>query len=524
MGTAAQQAEWLKCRASAAYFIDRYCKIYDKVSQQWIPFNLWQAQYWTLKEMSDHLKVVALKARQEGLSWLALAYHALYKSIFRPIAKCGIFSKRDDEAVYLLGAERLKGMYVRLPPFLQAAKIEKSDGHIFSLSNGSVVRAYPTTGGDSYALTDLILDEFDLVPDQDVLLGAVLPTVDGGGAVTAISRVDKSRPETAFKRIYRGASRHVRIVSPTPALPRSNGGGGLTRNITEGDGNGWAAVFLPWYAHPARDAAWYEATKREIVERSGTVDGMWEQYPATDDEALAERSLDKRIPAQWLARCFEPLEATPVEQVKGAPSYPQLELYRAPSAGREYTVGVDPAEGNPTSDPSALAVLDAATGEEMCALTGQFQPSTLAAMAATLARWYNWAKVLPERNNHGHSVILWLADNAQDVMVLRGEDEKPGWMSSSRGNTLLYDACADAFRDRDTLLHSRETFHQLSSVEGSTLAAPEGRHDDRADAYALALKARTLSGPPAAGVNVEIGAAELRRPRQRMMWNVRRET
>ena len=53
----------------------------------------------------------------------------------------------------------------------------------------------------------------------------------------------------------------------------------------------------------------------------------------------------------------------------------------------------------------------------------------------------------------------------------------------------LYDACADAFRNTETVLHSFATFTQLASIEGATLRAPEGEHDDRADSYALACVA-----------------------------------
>ena len=41
-----------------------------------------------------------------------------------------------------------------------------------------------------------------------------------------------------------------------------------------------------------------------------------------------------------------------------------------------YVVGADPAEGNPTSDPSALEVLDADSGEEVASLAGRYEPAT----------------------------------------------------------------------------------------------------------------------------------------------------
>jgi hypothetical protein len=101
-----------------------------------------------------------------------------------------------------------------------------------------------------------------------------------------------------------------------------------------------------------------------------------------------------------------------------------------------------------------------------------------------------------ERNNHGHAVLLWLGGNSP-LTLLPGWDGKPGWLSNAKGKALLYDGAAESFRDGATVLHSFETYTQLASIDGSTLRAPEGQHDDRADSYALALAA---SRTPAAGI------------------------
>jgi hypothetical protein len=146
-----------------------------------------------------------------------------------------------------------------------------------------------------------------------------------------LSRADKSKPNSPFKRIYL-AARQQR--------------------------NGWLAVFLPWTARPDRDAAWYDAQRRDVLARTGGLDDLAEQYPETDTEALAPRSLDKRLPAAWLQQCYAeqaPLAALPKE----APAIPGLAVFALPQPGRKYVLGVDPAEGNPTSDDSTLCVLEA---------------------------------------------------------------------------------------------------------------------------------------------------------------------
>ncbi len=138
-------------------------------------------------------------------------------------------------------------------------------------------------------------------------------------------------------------------------------------------------------------------------------------------------------------------------------------------------------------------MLDKLTGEEVASLAGKFQPAVFAAHIDALGKFFNRADAMIERNNHGHAVLLWLRDNSS-LRILTGFDDKDGWHSTALGKTILYDTCADAFRNKETMLHNFTTFTQLSLIEGSTLRAPDGEMDDRADAYALALVARVRAG------------------------------
>lgn len=455
-----QHVEWLACAESPLYFLDNYCMVYDATEQRWIPFKLWPEQAKALKKMQLQRLIVILKARQLGITWLVLGF-ALWLMIFHPVATVLIFSKRDDEAVYLLGNERLHGMYDRLPEWMKARSIIKDSGHEFQLSNGSIARAFPTSAGDSYTATLVICDEFDLVPNQGQLMNAVKPTIDGGGRMILLSRSDNGKPESDFKKIYRAAKKNL---------------------------NGWTPIFLPWSARPARDQAWYEAQKADILHRTGSLDDLHQQYPATDTEALAARTLDKRLSSEWLNSVYQEMNPLRVEK---APAIPGLEIYAIPEPGKRYLLGGDPAEGNPTSDDSSLTILEEVTGEEVCSLAGKYQPSTFGAHISTLATLYNGADALIERNNHGHAVLLWLRDNSK-VRVIFGPDRKPGWHTTSVGKSYMYDQAADAFREGSTIVHSFSTLIQLQSIEGSSLSAPEGEHDDRATSFCLALLARTL--------------------------------
>jgi hypothetical protein len=448
-------------------------QILNATDETWRPFELWPAQRDVLCELQENRQVIVLKARQLGLTWLCLAF-ALWRMVFYPIATVGIFSRREEDAQELLDI-RLKGMYARLPAWMHTGYAREDNKTRWQLGNGSTAMAFATNGGRQYTFSLAMVDEADFQPDLPALLSAVKPAIDAGGRMWLISSANKDLPESRFKRIFRSAKQ----------------------------GSEWQPVFLPWHARPSRTSDWYEQQKLETFATTGALDDMWGEYPASPTEALAARSLDKRISPMWIEACYE--ELTPM-LVDDAPSIPGLEIYMPPQlyGGNPigYVIGCDPAEGNPTSDDSALTVVDVATGEECAVLAGKFEPSTFAAYIAAISRYYWDAPAMIERNNHGHAVIQWVAEHADHVSLLRGHDGKVGWMSSSLGKTLLYTECADHFRQnvqsetltgRTKILHSFASYTQLASIDGSKLRAPDGMHDDRADSYALAQVGRAES-------------------------------
>ncbi len=461
---AEQAAEWTLCAESPIYFIAAYCWVFNATEEAWIPFDMWPAQRWALTQIRRHRQVVILKARQLGFTWVCLAY-ALWLMLFRPAATAGLFSRTETDAGDLLDV-RLKGMYERLPGFLRCRGVLTNNVSRWELSNGSVALAFPTTGGRSYTFSFLLADEADFQENLASFMRATKPTIDAGGAMVLLSTSDKGNPGSPFKQIYRAAKARL---------------------------NEWQPLFLPWHARPGRTVAWYEAQKRDVLANTGALDDLHQEYPATDTEALAPRSLDKRIPAIWIEQCYQEESGGLPED---APSLPGLIVYRPPQPGHRYVIGVDPAEGNPTSDDSALTVLDVDSGEECAVLSGKHQPSVMAGHADAIGRYYNGAGLMVERNTYGPAVLMWLEEHSR-LRRLAGHDGKPGWLSSQLGKTLLYNGLADCFRDEATTLHSFATYTQLASIEGNTLRAPAGEHDDRADSYALAEAGRAAMMQPA---------------------------
>ena len=251
-------------RRDPALFITECCWI--DTEPEWEKFILWPAQSATLEDFRRHARVAVLKARQLGLTWLALAY-ALHLMLFVPGTTVLFFSKGEREARELL--RRLKGMVERLPAWLRPETDAPTNTEELTLGNGSNAKVFPTTGGRSYTGSLVVVDEADWIDTFPELLRAVKPTVDAGGKLILLSSPDKGKPESLFKAIYRAAREGA---------------------------NGYHPIFLPWSARPSRTQDWYDAEKVNDLATKGTLDDIYQEYPETEAQALSPRELDKRIP------------------------------------------------------------------------------------------------------------------------------------------------------------------------------------------------------------------------------------
>jgi hypothetical protein len=457
------------CRVSPAYFIEHHVRIESPETGNWTPFHLWPHQQRALQTLEHNQKVVILKARQLGLTWLSLAF-ALWLMVTQPAAVILLFSLREAEAIELL--RRLRAMYDRLPRFLQNAPGPTATATRWELGSGSRAHAFSTQSGRSYTGTLALVDEADFVPNLASFLNAVKPTVDAGGRLLLVSTADKAQPLSPFKRIYR--------ASAQPRGPH--------------DAASYAPLFLPWYARPDRTPAWRTRVAAEMFAQRGSYDDFFQEYPATPDEALRVRSLAARIPAAWIERIT--LTAPPLPTTSLPPALAGLaglSVYTPPQTNARYVAGADPAEGNPRSDESALTLLDAHTGAQVAILAGPIAPDLFALQSAALCRWYADAPILVERNNHGHAVIGWLAE--QGVELLPGPDGRPGWLTTAASKTRAWDEAARRIAATACTIADPESAAQLALVEATTLRAPLGHHDDRAMAYVLALLALGSAAP-----------------------------
>lgn len=247
------------------YYIQEYVHIEDKDSDVLATkFALWPNQKAGLKTILTHRLVVALKARQLGFSWLALAYASWV--MLKPGRSVLALSKTEEDAKELV--RRMVFILRYLPGWMirQSNAPDKNMMVFDSLQtavtiyhpNGepSVFKSFPAAqnSGAGFTANLLILDEWALQQYAYDIWRAAFPTINRptGGQVIGISTI---RLGTLFEDVVRGAL----------------------------DGkNDFKLVFWPWNTDPRRDDAWIERTKRNMSDEQ-----FRQEYPATVEEALA---------------------------------------------------------------------------------------------------------------------------------------------------------------------------------------------------------------------------------------------
>ena len=467
---------------SEYYFITNYVKIFSNDDLAPIPFFLWNTDVSPYDNQVDVItkyragnKIVALKARQLGMTWLFLSLF-LHSMLFRPNSFILLISRGEAESIELL--RRMKLMYKHLPEWMKVRESIVDSKTEWKLSNDSNARALSTRKGDSYTASHVLIDEADLIHESGIDLIQVLlkvePTIGQKGKLVLLSKSDKRNPNSTFKNVYRGALAGESSYTP---------------------------IFCPYNVHPSRTPEWREQQIKDEMAKDGVIDSVWENYPSTPAEALAPNQSGKRLRATWLMKCKEIMkpvvDLTGDYNVKDFPFYTGpiisgLKVYEEVDLTEHYVIGADPSAGAEGSDSSPLVVMKVRTKEDVAVFHGIVEPAVLGGHIVKLSDYYNNAKVLPELNNHGHSLIMWLKENASHVRLLKGwgkvqKSRKTGWEQSKMMKTVMYDTAAEVLRNGSCIIHDEKVENELSLIEEATLKAPYGQHDDFATAYALCI-------------------------------------
>lgn len=195
-------------------------------------------------------------------------------------------------------------------------------------------------------------------------------------------------------------------------------------------------------------------------------------------------------------RDVEAVEITDSQNKKHAP----LKIWDMPERGEEYVIGADVAEGLVQGDFSVADVIRKRDMKTVARYRGHPDPDQFGTILEQLGRFYNYALIGVEINNHGLTTVQRLRNLFYSNLYRRerGYDEvfetmtsSFGWKTDLRTKPMAIDYLAEAIREGYVVDHDivfvEEAFSYVRDDRGRT-NAEEGAHDDTIMAKAIALQ------------------------------------
>jgi len=283
-------------------------------------------------------------------------------------------------------------------------------------------------------------------------------------------------------------------------------GGCFYEEWQKADETGTVRHFLPWWMEKryrgeavARESLSEEeealmARERLSLEQIGfrrrmrtEFRGLAEQEFAEDAESCfrvsGESVFDQKAIEERLTNIPEPVERA----LNG-----DLEVWLPAMRGRRYVVAVDPAGGGSEGDYSAIEVLDLDTATQCAEYAGHLSAAELAGLVARLAKNYNNAWVVVERNNHGSGVLAHLERGHGETRIFR-QNGQAGWLTTSVSRPAVLGRLDAALVEKPDGFMSRRLLAECRSfvrLPNGKTGARAGTHDDRVMAIAIGLGAR----------------------------------
>jgi phage FluMu gp28-like protein len=197
----AWESEIAYCRDHVEYFVDNYGHIEDKDSAEVIvPFRMWKEQREALRSMHEHRLNIILKARQLGITWLAL-HIAAHEMLTMRGSTVVALSKTEEDGKELI--RRMCVIFDAMPELVRrdewyGAKLDSAAmTATITFPNGltSTIKAFPAApgAGRSFTANLVILDEWAFQQYAREIWGAAYPTINRptGGKVIGLSTIKR---------------------------------------------------------------------------------------------------------------------------------------------------------------------------------------------------------------------------------------------------------------------------------------------------------------------------------------------
>jgi hypothetical protein len=267
--------------------------------------------------------------------------------------------------------------------------------------------------------------------------------------------------------------------------------------------------FLPWWMEPAYagEPVAREAMREDelmLVGRHGLTEaqigfrrGLERSYGALRSQEFAE---DAETCFRATGSCLFDVAAIERRLAElGPPATTRLggalQVWFGAQPGKRYIVAVDSAGGGAEGDFAAVQVVEAETGLQCAELQQRLRPAELARAAVQLAREYNQALLVVERNNHGTAVVAY-AETSEGYTRLYRQGGETGWWTSSASKPEMLARLGSVLEHTPLRLRSRRLLAECRTFvasERGRMGATPGEHDDLVMAMAMAQAVRAES-------------------------------
>ena len=512
------------------WFYETYLKIRDQDQPRFIPFAANNVQrdivhpiFQRQEEKDGMVRAVILKARRMGLSTV-VAGRIYKRTIFNRNTKSYIVAHE------VAAAQTIFNMYMdfyrRSPAYLRPLRRRANAREL-------LLDAPLRSDGEGLG-SHIVVKAAD---DKKQKL-------DEGGIGRSDNIFHVHGSEVAFwgksaKEIMMALQQSVPDVPGTTLVYESTGAeaGGAFFDVYDKAKNDpsfrYEAIFIPWFIYekyrfpldPGEkmlldyDEEWLQQMHGVSLEClkwrrwtlankcNGDIDVFRREYPSTDEEAFlySRGKAVFNIPMlQHLLTIALRKTYTTYDVRRGIISRATggaLKVWAEPSYGRQYIVGVDPAEGLSEGCNQAIEVVDAATLEQVAEWTGVVPTTELGRACVAVAEMYNNATLAIEANSYGGAVINAIREIGYGNLYRMEQfgssrstrTNKIGWYTSGSSKPLIVQFMDSMIFEGQLILNGEDlireaiTYQYVNDDQGSIVTGPPtGRYSDRLMAFMIA--------------------------------------
>ena len=459
------QAELAMCMKSFNRFL-RYVKIVEtpmpgETGKGTITFQRLPHIDRVIAALLKDKMISILKARQIWISTTLSAY-VLWYALSHEGARILDFSKGQPEAKELLSKSHR--IYDQLPFFLQLPMNPDSTEEMGFPVMKSLIKAFPSTvsAGISYTASIVVCDEHAEHPYADENFLSSKPTRDGGGQYISVFTENAWNKDNLATTIFEDALAGKNDFTP---------------------------LFFPYDVIPGRDAAWYEAVKRNIPDRelAGLTPDLYmsKNYPRSIEEALSTPKTVAAFDSAVLTELKGGAKlVSRITVEKEGIDYEYINIYRDFNLG-DYFVAASDVSLGVGRDYNVTVIMNVKTGVIVAdILDNKLRPEEFAYHSVKLLEIYKNPVWWPEENLWGRVVINMAKTLGYKRFGYRDKERtKPGWFTDEKSRIELFGGLIPAMNNHQITIFNEKGISQFRDIirnanKNGRIEARSGGNDD----------------------------------------------